>query len=195
MYRPLILACGAALLVAILAFTRVPPEDTAPIDLPERAARQAEFVAPPEPEETVTRGAAPILSVAPQSAPAAFEEPDRADAQIVEDARAGRPTLLPSAAKSEDGTLRASLLTLGPEARAKLTAPRAAPTDLASRVAAAPTQAMHTVRAGDTLFTLALRYYRDGAAKTYLELANDAILKGREPDLGMVLRIPDISDL
>ncbi|MGR3469309.1 MAG: LysM peptidoglycan-binding domain-containing protein [Shimia sp.] len=192
MYRPLILACGAAVLVAVLALTRGQPQDTAPVALPEREAAAPQFVTPPEPEDTVTRAAAPTLTVAPTPVPA---EPEVEEDAAFTDAQAGRPTLLPRTDRSEDGTLRASLLTLDPEARARLLAPRTQPTDMASRVAVAPTRAMHTVRAGDTLFTLALRYYRDGAAKTFIEMANAAILQGGEPDLGQVLRIPDISDL
>ncbi|MCH2076306.1 MAG: LysM peptidoglycan-binding domain-containing protein [Rhodobacteraceae bacterium] len=67
---------------------------------------------------------------------------------------------------------------------------------LRERLANAPTRAVHTVRLGDSLLTLALRYYGDAAkAEVIFEanrrrLSTDGVLR-----LGQILRIPDIENL
>ncbi|MGR3434407.1 MAG: hypothetical protein ACU0CO_05890 [Shimia sp.] len=86
------------------------------------------------------------------------------------------------------GTARPSALVVRP--------PAIGDTALQERLAATPTRAVHTVRIGDSLTTLALRYYGDAEARIYILEANRRLLgeDGRATE-GMLLRIPDISNL
>ena len=69
-------------------------------------------------------------------------------------------------------------------------------TALRAKIADAPTQAVHTVRLGDSLVTLALRYYGDADKAQILHEANRRHLPADGvPRLGQILRIPDIGDL
>ena len=68
--------------------------------------------------------------------------------------------------------------------------------ELRAKLAAAPTRAVHTVRLGDSLLTLALRYYRDGdKAEMILEANRRHLGDGGELVIGQILRIPDIDNL
>jgi len=67
--------------------------------------------------------------------------------------------------------------------------------DLRSALAAAPTQAVHTVRLGDSLTTLALRYYNDPTKGDLIFEANRRVLSSRSLTVGQLLRIPELSNL
>ncbi|WP_186827084.1 LysM peptidoglycan-binding domain-containing protein [Shimia ponticola] len=67
--------------------------------------------------------------------------------------------------------------------------------ELRAALAAAPTQAVHTVRLGDSLTTLALRYYDDPSKADLIFEANRRILKSRTLVVGQLLRIPEIQNL
>lgn len=67
--------------------------------------------------------------------------------------------------------------------------------ELRAALAAAPTQAVHTVRLGDSLTTLALRYYNDPSKADLIFEANRRILKSRTLVVGQLLRIPEIQNL
>ena len=67
---------------------------------------------------------------------------------------------------------------------------------LAAALDAAPTQAVHTVRLGESLNTLALRYYRDASKADMIFEANRRILgDARKLTIGQLIRIPDLSNL
>ena len=67
---------------------------------------------------------------------------------------------------------------------------------LREQLSNAPTRAVHTVRLGDSLLTLALRYYGDAAKAEVLFEANRRRLPDDGvPRLGQILRIPDIENL
>lgn len=67
---------------------------------------------------------------------------------------------------------------------------------LREQLANAPTRAIHTVRLGDSLLTLALRYYGDAQKAEILFEANRRRLSSDGvPRLGQILRIPDIENL
>lgn len=69
------------------------------------------------------------------------------------------------------------------------------PNDLRAAIAAAQTQAVHTVRLGDSLTTLSLRYYNDGTKGDLIYEANRRVLTSKILTVGQLLRIPDLSDL
>ena len=69
------------------------------------------------------------------------------------------------------------------------------PNDLRTAIAAAQTQAVHTVRLGDSLTTLSLRYYNDGTKGDLIYEANRRVLTSKILTVGQLLRIPDLSDL
>ncbi|MEM6479230.1 MAG: LysM peptidoglycan-binding domain-containing protein [Pseudomonadota bacterium] len=68
--------------------------------------------------------------------------------------------------------------------------------ELRAKLAQAPTRAVHTVRLGDSLLTLALRYYGDANKSEMILEANRRHL-GADGDIliGQILRIPDIEGL
>ena len=69
-------------------------------------------------------------------------------------------------------------------------------TDLRRQLAAAPTRAVHTVRLGDSLLTLSLRYYGSPEGQEHILEANRRHLGADgKLEVGQLLRIPDIDNL
>ncbi|MEM9436505.1 MAG: LysM peptidoglycan-binding domain-containing protein [Pseudomonadota bacterium] len=65
-----------------------------------------------------------------------------------------------------------------------------------ARLAQAPTRAIHTVRLGDSLLTLALRYYGDASKTEFILEANRRNLsEDGGLIIGQLLRIPEIEEL
>ncbi|MEM6897849.1 MAG: LysM peptidoglycan-binding domain-containing protein [Pseudomonadota bacterium] len=135
---------------------------------------------------------------------------------------ATRPKLLTTTAQAADGTLVPSLGSIAKREeadQAALTAeddgedvplPLEGVTDLAAtlatpqtgnaalraQLAQAPTRAVHTVRLGDSLLTLALRYYGDAdKADMILEANRRHLGDGETLLIGQILRIPEVDNL
>ena len=67
---------------------------------------------------------------------------------------------------------------------------------LQASVATLPNKAVHTVRLGDSLRTLALLYYDDPAKADLIYAANRRLLTdGPYITVGQILRIPELSNL
>lgn len=109
------------------------------------------------------------------------------------------PTVEASAEFATQGALDDIPLMLdGPsDAVATLAAPEeVGNVDLRARLADAPTRAVHTVRLGDSLLTLALRYYGDPEkAEVILEANRRHLNEDGSLLLGQIVRIPDIDNL
>ncbi|MEM6275775.1 MAG: hypothetical protein AAF714_02415 [Pseudomonadota bacterium] len=109
------------------------------------------------------------------------------------------PTVEASAEFAAQGQLDETPLFLdGPsDAVATLAAPEeVGNAALRARLADAPTRAIHTVRLGDSLLTLALRYYGDPEkAEVILEANRRHLNEDGSLLLGQIVRIPDIDNL
>ena len=68
--------------------------------------------------------------------------------------------------------------------------------EIRTALAAAPTQAVHTVKLGESLQTIAYIYYQDTSKADLLFEANRRLLtRSPTPQVGQLLRIPDLSKL
>ncbi len=121
----------------------------------------------PQVEPDNTAVAALVL----EARPTPLEVPDVAASVAAAPVAAAAPILAPSPAPVGNAKLRAAL-------------------------AAAPTMAVHTVRLGDSLTTLALRYFDDsGKTEIIVEANRRSLGDAATLKIGQILRIPDISGL
>ncbi|MEL6607908.1 MAG: LysM peptidoglycan-binding domain-containing protein [Pseudomonadota bacterium] len=174
------------------------------------------------PAVEVTRAETPTLTdVTPLTVPAETAAPT-ATGPLFNDLGQNRPNFLTTTMRDENGTLRPSLLPLAqsnpalsqaaatdqlalatpparvtpPVATTPATTPQIGNATLREQLAAVPTRAVHTVRLGDSLLTLSLRYYGTPNGQEYILEANRRHLGDNGSlQVGQLLRIPDIENL
>lgn len=166
----------------------------------------------------VTRAPSPVLQLAPAAvaAPVAAQTGEKAFANIA----AERPNLLTASVRGANGQLELGSSTTQTPTALVTPAPAPAPAiipiepvavaptpvepapvidelaQLRLQLATVPTKAVHTVRLGDSLHTLALRYYGDAEKSKFILEANRRLIRDeRVLTIGQILRIPEISNL
>lgn len=203
-----------------VAFTPEPEEPAVEVPVEVAVTRAApqpitlmpELSAPSDAQLRAQRPQLRPLTLDAEPAPAAI--PAAAPQQtgpLFADMAKARPNLLTTTAQDASGRLlpsanattvvsatdEAAPLTLESiEPLAATTVPVIGNPELRAALAKAPTRAVHTVRLGDSLLTLALRYYGDAEKAEHLLEANRRNM-GEDGELiiGQILRIPDIGDL
>lgn len=183
--------------------TQIAPE-VAIAAAPTPIAQPEPAFAEPTPVIEVTRAAPLPLTTQLDQAAQPVNRGEALFGRLVEE----RPTLLTTTSRSEDGTLRPSLMAMAsnvtptvqtaPAQPQSLTSFAADPAglELRTQLSAAPTKAVHTVRVGETLQSLAVTYYQDEAKANLILLANQRLFpNGPSLQVGQLLRIPDISNL